>query len=511
MFEWGFLLTYSEPSWVSQMSPIKSSQLASKLSAELSGDSESVIVSVSHDSRKCGAGSLFAAIRGATMDGHRFIPDVMRAGAVGVMSELDRPENFTGVWLKVKEIRRALAVAASFVFNEPSRGLDLVGITGTNGKTTTSYLCFDALRACGRIGAMLTTVEYRVGDVSEEATRTTPEASDTNEFLRRSVELGCTFAVMESSSQALHLHRCDQLFYKVAVFTNLTRDHLDYHGTMDDYFDAKKMLFDGRLGEPPTVAVINIDDEYGARLVEKLSGTSTRTITYALNSDADLRATDIDISLIGGTSFSLSVGGVNHRVNSPLVGIPHVYNTLAALGTVLALGCDMTDAVRGISSCKGAPGRFERVENSKGLAVVVDYAHTDDALQNTISTARRLTDGRVITVFGCGGDRDAGKRAPMGEVAGRLSDYVIATSDNPRSEEPLKILEDIERGLIASDANYELIPDRKSAIAKAISSAKLGDVVLICGKGHETYQILGSETVHFDDREVAKEILESRL
>lgn len=486
---------------------VTTSELASRLSGEITGDGDVRATSVTHDSRNAGPGTLFVAIKGHTADGHRFVGDVMEKGAVGVISEEAAPEGFHGVWIRVADARASLAKAAAVVFREPSRELDLIGITGTNGKTTTTYLCFDIIEAAGRIGAMLTTVEYRIGARSEVATRTTPEASDTNRFLRDAVDAGCDFAVMESSSQAMDLHRCDGLRYRVAVFTNLTRDHLDYHGTMDRYFDAKKMLFDGRLGEAPGVSVVNIDDEWGRKLNDELSAHGMKVLTFGMDGAADLTASDITVSLNEGTSFELETPDGARRITSPLVGRPHVYNILSATGAALALGCPLDDIVKGIAECKGAPGRFERVENDCGIAVVVDYAHTDDALENTISTARKLTNGRVITVFGCGGDRDRTKRAPMGRVAGALSDLSILTSDNPRSEDPMRILKDIEEGSKESSGEYILEPDRAAAIEKGIAAAKRGDVVLICGKGHETYQIIGGVTNHFDDREVAREIL----
>lgn len=486
---------------------ITATEIAERLGARLSGDGGANVTDITHDSRTAGSGALFVAIRGRETDGHRFIPDVIERGAVGVISEDGAPAEFDGVWLQVPDARAAMAQAASAVFGDPSRGLDLIGITGTNGKTTTTYLCFSVLQAAGRAGSMLTTVEYRIGDESMPATRTTPEVTDTNRFLSQSLDRGCDFSVMESASLAMDQRRCDGLRYRVAVFTNLTRDHLDYHGTMENYFDAKKRLFDGRLGEPPESSVVNIDDEYGRRIADEIRARGGRLTTYAIDREADLTATEISVSLMTGTSFTLktSVGGA--RIHSPLVGRPHVYNTLAAIGTALELGIPLDRIVEGVAKCKGAPGRFERVENEKGFAVVVDYAHTDDALENTIRTARSLTDGRVITLFGCGGDRDKTKRAPMGRIAGELSDFSVLTSDNPRSEDPVQILREIEEGTKAVTSEYALDPDRRSAIALGLRMARPGDVVLICGKGHENYQIIGNQTNHFDDREVAEEIL----
>lgn len=487
---------------------VNAGEVAAALNAEFHGDREKQVSSVTHDSRQAGAGSLFVAVRGLSMDGHRFVADVMRRGAVGIISELDAPADFEGAWLKVENARSALAKAASVIYGNPSHELKLVGITGTNGKTTTTYLCFALAEANGEKAAMITTVEYKIGEKSEPAVRTTPEASDTNHFLREAVDEGCGMAVMETSSQAIDLRRCDWLKFQVAIFTNLTRDHLDYHLTMENYFDAKKKLFDGRLGEKPASSVINIDDKYGARLAAELRANNQKVVTFAQNNPADLTAENISVSLIKGTSFLLKTPDGERQITSPLVGKPHVYNMLASTAAALELGYDLDSIQKGLETCVGAPGRFERVEHEGDFAVVVDYAHSDDALLNTLKTARDLTKGRIITVFGCGGDRDKTKRAPMGEVAGRHSDLVIVTSDNPRTENPLQIIEEIKVGLKNTNSPYLAVSDRRDAIYQAIARAKPNDVVLIAGKGHETYQIVGNDKFHFDDREIARWALE---
>lgn len=489
------------------MQNVKLQKIARKLKVEIQGDENTLISNVTHDSRQAGAGSLFVAVKGLTVDGHRFIPDVMRRGAIGVISESEMPVNFRGVWLKVENLRRALAQAAAVIYQNPSHDLDLVGITGTNGKTTTTYLMFALAEANKIESAMLTTVEYRIRDKSEPAVRTTPEASDTNKFLRRAVDENCRMAVMETSSQALDLHRCDNLRFKAAVFTNLTRDHLDYHLTMENYFAAKKRLFDGRLGEKPIASIINIDDEWGIRLADELKSQNQKVVTFAQNNLADLTAKNIEVSLLKGTSFLLKTQTNELQINSPLIGKPHVYNMLAAVSVALELGYDLDLIVDGLKTCIGAPGRFERVPHEGDFAVVVDYAHSDDALLNTLKTARELTEGKIITVFGCGGDRDKTKRVPMGLVAGKLSDLVIITSDNPRTEDPLKIISQIENGLKKTTCSYLAISDRREAIYQAIKAANPNDVVLIAGKGHETYQMIGSDKFHFDDREIAIEAL----
>lgn len=488
---------------------ISTGELANQLGARLAGSGKREVEDVTHDSRQAGTGSVFVAVRGETMDGHRFVADVMRRGAAGIISELDPPQDFEGEWLTVEDARIALAMAAKAVHGDPSSELDLVGITGTNGKTTTTYLVFSLIEAAGVKPAMLTTVEYRIGKESEPAVRTTPEASDTQRFLREAVEKGCTAAAMEASSQAIDLHRCDGLVFRTAVFTNLTRDHLDYHHTMENYFDAKKKLFDGRLGTAPECSVINIDDAWGRKLASDLMKNGQRVVTFSQLSDADLTAAKIDVSLLKGTTFELRTGDGSVGISSPLIGHPHVYNMLSAAAVALELGYGLDTIVEGLSKCAGAPGRFELVPSEAPFAVIVDYAHTDDALLNTLKTANGLAQGRVITVMGCGGDRDRSKRAPMGRIAGENSDLVVVTSDNPRTEDPVKIIGEIEAGLKGTDSTYLTCTDRREAIHLAVSKAKPKDVVIIAGKGHETYQIIGSDKFHFDDREIAAEALEA--
>lgn len=485
-------------------------EVAGKLGAVLSGDGLRIANDVTHDSRQAREGTLFVAIKGSTMDGHRFVNDVMRRGAAGIISESERPTDFTGAWLQVADARSALPRAASVIYGDPSHDLSLVGITGTNGKTTTTYLCFALAAAAGQKAAMLTTMEYRIGDKSVPAVRTTPEASDTNRFLREAVDDGCSVAIMEASSQAIDLHRCDGLRFKLAVFTNLTRDHLDYHLTMEDYFDAKKKLFDGRLGERPQCSIVNIDDEWGSKLAGELQNAGERVLTFAQYSDADLTASELEVSLTRGTSFRLKTPIGERIISSPLVGRPHVYNMLAASGVALELGYGIDVIERGLHTCVGAPGRFERVPHDGDFAVVIDYAHTDDALLNTLKTAKDLVKGRIITVFGCGGDRDRSKRGPMGSIAGEYSDLVVITSDNPRNEDPLQIIGEIEVGVKENGVDHLIIPDRREAINRAIALARTNDVVIIAGKGHEDYQIIGADKFHFDDREVAAEALGRR-
>lgn len=482
--------------------------IAAALNAKLFGESDQNITDVTHDSHFASTGCLFVAIRGKKTDGHAFVEDVMRRGAVGVISESEAPENFTGAWLQVENARIALAQAAAVINDNPSHKLKFVGITGTNGKTTTTYLTYALAEANGEKGAMLTTVEYRIGENSIPAVRTTPEASYTQRFLAKALEAGCTMAIMETSSEGIDLHRCDALRFQVAIFTNLTRDHLDYHLTMENYFDAKKRLFDGRLGEKPASSVINIDDKWGATLARELKENGQRVVTFALDSPADVTANNIHVSLLKGTSFLLKTPKGERQVTSPLIGKPHVYNILAATSASLELGFDLDKIVKGIETCVRAPGRFELVPHNGDFVVVVDYAHTDNALLNTLKTARDLTKGRIITVFGCGGDKDKTKRVPMGEVAGKHSDLVIITSDNPRTEDPLKIISQIEVGIKDTNCEYLIVHNRRKAIQTAIQEAKAGDFILIAGKGHETYQEIDGIKSPFDDREIACEALE---
>ncbi|MDX6613475.1 MAG: UDP-N-acetylmuramoyl-L-alanyl-D-glutamate--2,6-diaminopimelate ligase [Blastocatellia bacterium] len=497
-------------------------KIARVLEATLTGDEHTAVIDVTHDSREARPGSLFVAVRGDLCDAHKFVPQVIQQGAVGVISEAQPPPDWSelahsqsgrgadaAAWLQVENVRRAMALAAAEVHHHPSRELQLAGITGTNGKTTTAYLIASIPEAAGEPVAMTGTVEYRLGAERRKAGRTTPEATDMQRLLRRAVAAGCRTAVMEASSQAMDFHRCDELDYAVAVFTNLTRDHLDYHKTMENYWFAKRRLFDGRLGSRPRTSVINLDDPYGVELADELRRDGLHVVTYAVTSEAEVTARDPEFSLAGMRFRLLSPAG-KRDFHSPLVGPPHIYNTLAAVASGLALGYDLEVITSALEKCTGAPGRFERVIHDGKFAVVVDYAHSDDALLNVLRTARDVTKGRIITVFGCGGDRDGSKRAPMGEAAGSLSDVVILTSDNPRTEDPEKILDEAEQGIQKTGKPYEKIADRREAIHQAVNAAREGDLVLIAGKGHEDYQIIGREVFHFDDREVAREALAGR-
>ncbi len=469
--------------------------------AQLSGDPALPVTAVVHDSRQAGAGSLFVAIRGLVVDGNRYVEAARKKGAAAVASE---EPALPGVpWIRVPDAREALAVLSAAVLGHPARSLDLVGVTGTNGKTTTAYLIDAALREAGEKPGLIGTVEYRVGNRLVEAARTTPESSDLQALFRQMVDSGCRRVVMEVSSHSLVLKRVHGCAFKVAVFTNLTRDHLDFHGDMETYFAAKRILFDTLLREDGH-AVINRDDDHADELIRASRG---RVWTYSLNAPADVAVEEVTLSLEGTRVRALTpVGPV--EITTPLVGRFNVQNVLAALTAGLALGLPEDVLRRGLGSLKGVRGRLERVVAGQDFTVLVDYAHTDDALKNVLETVRELRPRRLITVFGCGGDRDRTKRPLMGAVASRLSDVVVLTSDNPRSEPPEAILEEIRRGIPASrSGDTYVIPDRRDAIAKALEMGREGVVVVIAGKGHETYQVLRDRTVPFDDRQVARDIL----
>jgi UDP-N-acetylmuramoyl-L-alanyl-D-glutamate--2,6-diaminopimelate ligase len=478
------------------------SLLARLPGAELRGDPGLEVADVAHDSRRAGPGSLFVAIRGLATDGNRFVETARRKGAVAVCSE--EPPSGEGAWVRVADAREALATLAAAMLGDPARALELVGVTGTNGKTTTAYLVDSALRAAGETVGLLGTVQYRVGDRIAEAVRTTPESSDLQALLREMADAGCRRAVLEVSSHSLVLKRVHGLEFRVAVFTNLTRDHLDFHGDMDAYFAAKRLLFERHL-RPDGRAVVNLDDDRAAEIAAASRG---EVWTYSLeNPTADLVAEDVRLSL-DGTRFRARTPRGALEIETPLLGAFNVQNALAAIGAGLALGLPADAVRRGIAALQGVPGRMERVAAGQDFTVLVDYAHTDDALKNLLETVRGLQPRRVITVFGCGGDRDRTKRPLMGAVAARLSDVVILTSDNPRSEPPEAILEEIRRGIPPSRAADTLvIADRRDAIARALEMGGEGVVVVIAGKGHEPYQVLRERTVPFDDRQVARDVL----
>ena len=470
--------------------------------AEIIGDPGLEIAAVTHDSRRSGPGTLFVGIRGLVTDGNDFVDAARKKGAVAVCSE-EAPRG-EGTWVRVGDARAALALVSAASLGDPARSLDLVGVTGTNGKTTTTYLVDSALRAAGETVGLVGTVEYRVANRIAEAVRTTPESSDLQALFREMVDASCRRAVLEVSSHSLALRRVHGLEFRVAVFTNLTRDHLDFHGDMDAYFAAKRTLFDTLLSRDGH-AIVNLDDDRGEELARVSRG---KVWSYSLeNPRADLYAEDVRLGL-DRTRLRARTPLGELELESALVGRFNVSNVLAALGAGLALGLPQEAVSRGIASLPGVPGRMEKVVLGQDFTVLVDYAHTDDALKNLLETVRGLGPRRVITLFGCGGDRDRSKRPLMGAVAARLSDVVILTSDNPRSEPPEAILEEIRRGIPAARAqDTHVIPDRREAIARALEMGREGVVVVIAGKGHESYQALRDRTLPFDDRQVARDAL----
>jgi len=466
------------------------------------------ITDIAYDSRSVSQGTLFAAIKGLKTDGHLFIKNALEKGAAAILAEHE-PAGVTipaGVPIIITaDTRKAVAVAAVNFFKNPSHELSVIGITGTNGKTTTSYLIRSILENAGRKTGLSGTIFWSDGNSISEAEHTTPEAVDFQRLLRKMADNGCTFAVTEVSSHSLALNRVYGTDFRTAVFTNLTQDHLDFHADMEDYFQAKSLLFSGMSSDH--TSVINSDDPYGRRLLEM---SRCRTFSYGLDSNADIRGENVSLT-IEGIEFDLSAPAGHTHIKSNLVGIHNVYNILAAAGAALSNNIPLEKIASGILSVTSVPGRFERIDSGLGFSIVVDYAHTEDALRLLLEAARQFSPKRIITVFGCGGDRDRGKRPVMGSTAVELSDYVIVTSDNPRSEDPEEIIREIVSGInsaidkgVARASGYVTIPDRRLAIEEAVRKAEKGDIVLIAGKGHEDYQITGQEKIHFDDREEAK-------
>lgn len=475
------------------------------------GDPE--ISGLDYDSRRIQPGWLFVAMRGETSDGNRYIDTAIGNGAVAVVSDSIREPQRNGIaWAVVSHGRKALARLAANFFQYPADKLKITGITGTNGKTTTTFLTEAILRFSAKPTALIGTIEYHVARKVLPAPHTTPESLELNQIFAEAVSAGATDAVMEVSSHALEQGRVWGIPYDVAVFTNLTRDHLDYHTDMQSYFAAKSLLFQGSGARPPRAAVINADDPYGQVLLKASHGVSEQVISYGIES-GEFRAIDIDLQP-RGTCFRLITPAGFIPLRSQLIGRINVYNLLAASAASWARGCSLQQIAAAVDGFSQVPGRFERVDCGQPFTVVVDYAHTDDALRNLTAIARDFISrsgqgARVITVFGCGGDRDKTKRPLMGEAAGMGSDFVVVTSDNPRSEDPLKIIEDILPGLKRSGlGKYTEEPDRQKAIALALAEARPGDMVLVAGKGHEKTQTTREGVFPFDDVQVVRKQLQ---
>jgi len=501
------------------LADLVSSDAAGLRVVERLGNLEVAITGLTDDSRQVEPGCLFVAVKGERVDGHRFVPQALAAGASALVTqqpwaEVGGPLSGTAPpvpMARVADSRQALGVLAGRFYHDPSSRLTMIGVTGTNGKTTITYLCKAILESVGRNVGVIGTVAYQIGSEQLAASHTTPGAVELQSLLARMVQTGLDSVVMEVSSHALALDRTSGCEFDVAIFTNLTQDHLDFHADMEDYFNAKLRLFSGLspAGKKsgPKRAIVNVDDPRG----HHVSGVSRVPVwTYSIDQASDLRAEDVRLSLAGTTFTAVTPAG-RFPVESRLVGAHNVYNMLAAIGAGLHEGLTTEQIARGIRQVANVPGRFERVEAGQAFTVVVDYAHTEDALDRLLTAAQTLKTGRIITVFGCGGNRDRGKRPKMGRVAALQSDLVFLTSDNPRSEDPLAILAEVEAGVreVQKPApfHYEVIADRRQAIEAALRAARRGDIVLIAGKGHEDYQIVGTGRLHFDDREVAQEAI----
>src|ERR1700689_3245907 len=467
------------------------------------------VSSVEYDSRRVKPGCLFVAMRGETSDGNRFIDAAIQSGAVAVVTDSPAEKPREGVaWALVPHGRRALARVSANFYKKPAERIAVTGITGTNGKSTTAFLTEAILTAAGRKSALIGTIEYHVAGKVLPAPHTTPEALELNRIFSEALGNGATDAVMEVSSHALAQERVFGVPFDVAVFTNLTRDHLDYHRTMEEYFGAKRVLFEGCGTDPPRAVVTNGDDEYGVKVAEFSRKRSSVVLKYGWER-GDLHAEKVEITT-RGTRFDVVAPDEKIAVFSALIGRVNVYDILAAAGAGYARGGSAPAIAAGIDKLACVPGRFEPVDCGQPFTVVVDYAHTDDALRNLTALPRELVSGakgRVLTVFGCGGDRDRKKRPLMGEAAGRGSDFVVLTSDNPRSEDPLAIINDAVVGLQKTGVKYTVEADRRKAIALAVGEARPGDIVLLAGKGHEKVQVTREGAVPFDDLEVAREAL----
>ncbi len=463
----------------------------------LQGNEDIEIAKIDYDSRKVEKGSLFVCVTGFKTDGHIYAEGAVKKGAAAIICErplegIDRDVTI----IKVENSRAALSVMSDNFYDHPAEKMTMVGVTGTNGKTTTTYLIKSVLDHIGKKVGVVGTIENRIGDKKLHTERTTPEALELCELFDMMLKEDVTHTVMEVSSHSLDLHRVDFCKYDIGIFTNLTQDHLDYHITMENYKQAK-----GKLFEISKNAVVNIDDPAGEYMVSKAKG---KVLTFGIDKEADLKAENMDITA-NGVTYTLKYDGKEYNVDINIPGKFSIYNSLGSIGACLLMGIDMETILAGLKENYGVPGRFQTIKSHLGFNAIVDYAHTPDGLENILNTAREFVKGRIITVFGCGGDRDRTKRPIMGEIGGRLSDYCIITSDNPRTEDPEQILKDVEAGTAKTDCPYECICDRKEAIFAAVKMAKEGDVIVVAGKGHEDYQIFKDKTIHFDDAEVVKE------
>ena len=477
------------------------------------GDKDVEITGIEHDSRKIQPGNLFVCMEGAHVDGHKFIGQAIAKGAVAILTARKDFQSEKISALLVPDMLKSLAVLVPYFYDYPSRNFRVIGVTGTNGKTTTTYLIRSILVAAGFKVGLIGTIQMMIGDSVFPVKNTTPNVIDLQHTLQMMSDKGVDFVVMEVSSHALAENRISGIEFDTAIFTNLTQDHLDYHKTMENYRDAKAKLFDivSRSGSKQNKnAVINVDDDAGEVMLEH---TFCRKISYGIEKNSDLRAVNVNVAA-QGTSFEIASSLLPNplSLNLHLTGIFNVYNVLAAVGAALAEKISPDVIKSALENFKSVSGRFEKIFADVPFTVIVDYAHTPDGVKNVLETARQIVTNKIITVFGCGGDRDNSKRPIMGRLAAELSDVVIATSDNPRTEDPVKILQQIKVGVEEKigDKTFETIVDRRQAIFRAVEMAQAGDIILILGKGHENYQILKEKTIHFDDREVALDALNSK-
>jgi UDP-N-acetylmuramoyl-L-alanyl-D-glutamate--2,6-diaminopimelate ligase len=478
--------------------------------ATVEGPTDRAVAGITYDSRRVTPGVVFVAIPGQHVDGHEFIGTAVERGASAVICERSRLVPGRVTKIQVADVREAMACAARSFYQHPSARLKVIGVTGTNGKTTVAFMIKAVMEAAGLKTGLMGTVRYEIGDRVIPAHRTTPESLEVQQMMSQMLAADCQACVMEVSSHALDQKRVHGVEFDVGIFTNLTRDHLDYHGTMENYFAAKKKLFAALAGGvKKSAVVINVDDAFGARLAGDMTNVEVQ-LTYGFHKPARLRATKIELNA-DGSRFVIESPERKFAVRLPLIGRHNVYNALAAVGACLALKIDVVKIQAALNALPAVPGRLERVSAGQLFGVFVDYAHTDDALKNVLTTLREITKGRVLVAFGCGGNRDSGKRAKMGRIAAELADFTLITSDNPRKEDPAKIAAQIEEGYksVRADA-YETELDRARAIQRIISMAAPGDSVLIAGKGHETYQEFEDTVVPFDDRVHAQEALETQ-
>ena len=477
------------------------------------GPQTAEVCHITADSRTVQEGSLFICLVGATVDGHSFVEKAVQDGAVAVVvsKPVTVPDHVAVIY--VEDTRQALQAAVPFFYDYPASKMRMIGVTGTNGKTTTTHIIAHLLRSQGYTVGVIGTVHILIDDQSYPIHNTTPDVADLQQILQQMVDAGVTHCIMEVSSHALALGRTAGVEYDTAVFTNLTQDHLDFHKTFDNYLAAKAKLFKQVSASYQVKegkgAVINVDDAYGQSIVDV---TTSPMITYSTEGKGSMNASDLTVTA-KSSQFTLNYDRKSYPISTKIAGMFNVYNTLAAVGATLYEGLSMEEIVKGLATFTAVPGRFELIEEGQDFAVVVDYAHTPDGLENILQTAKKIVENRILVVFGCGGDRDATKRPIMGRIAAQFGDRVFVTSDNPRTEDPVQIVKDVEVGVregLHDDVTYEVIVDRREAIHKAIAEATTGDVVIIAGKGHEDYQILKDETIHFDDREVAREALKER-